>query len=61
LSATVTKLAINQLLSQQLFYKIVHYRDANACCRNGAARSTSTFPLCTWRQHLTWQKSRLSY
>jgi len=33
----VTKLAINQLLSQQLFFTNVHYRDANAGCRNDAA------------------------
>jgi len=39
LLATVTKLAINQLLSQQLFTKYVHYHDVNnACCRNDAAR-----------------------
>jgi len=24
----------------------------NGCC-------TTTFPLCTWRPHLTWRKSRL--
>jgi len=22
---------------------------------------TTTFPLCTWRPHLTWQKSRLDF
>jgi len=33
LSATVTKLAINQLLSRQLFLQMY----ANACCRNDAA------------------------
>jgi len=32
------QLAINGLLSQQLFFTDVHYRDANACCRNDAAR-----------------------
>jgi len=33
----VTKLAINQLLSQQRFFTNVHYRDANTCCTNDAA------------------------
>jgi len=36
LSATVTKFAISQLLSQQLITN-VHYHDANTCCRNDAA------------------------
>jgi len=35
----VTKLATNQLLIQQLYYKIMlHDLDANTCCRNDAAR-----------------------
>jgi len=54
----VTKLAINQLLSQQ-FITNVHYRDANACSRievtsradNGCC--TTTFPQCTRQTRLS--------
>jgi len=52
----VTKLAINQLLSQQLFLQIytivmlTHAAEMTLLADNGCC--TTTFPLCTWRPHL---------
>jgi len=63
LSATVTKLAISQPLNQvflQMYTTttLTHAAEMtlltdNSCCK-------TTFPLCMWRPHLAWQKSRLS-
>jgi len=55
LSATVTKLNINQLLSQQLFLQntkatLTHAAEMTLLAENGCC--TTTFPLCTRRPHI---------
>jgi len=65
LSATITKLAINQLLSQQLFFTNVLHSSAtlthaaemtlladNGCC-------TTTFPYCTRRPRVNMAKIKM--
>jgi len=61
----VTKLAINQLLSQQLFLQmyttatLMHAAEMMLLADNGCC--TTTFPFCMWWPHLTQWKSRLCY